>query len=33
MKGALEVERLSLRELCEGTLEGGTLLLGNLQDM
>ena len=24
MKGALEVERLSLRELCEGNLEGGS---------
>jgi len=25
LKGALEVERLSLWELCEGNLEGGSL--------
>jgi hypothetical protein len=28
MKEALEVERLSLRELCEGNLEGGLLYWG-----
>jgi len=28
MKGALEVERLSLRELCEGNLEWGLLYWG-----
>jgi hypothetical protein len=30
VKGALEVERLSLRELCEGNLEGGLLYWGPL---
>jgi len=30
MKGALQVERLSLRELCEGKLEGGLLYWGPL---
>jgi rRNA maturation protein Rpf1 len=33
MKGALEVERLSLRELCEGNLERGASLLGTLEDV
>ena len=34
MKGALEVERLSLRELCEGNLEGvGAPLLGTLEEV
>ena len=28
MKGTLEVERLSRRELCEGDLEGGILYWG-----
>jgi hypothetical protein len=32
MKRALEVESLSLRELCEGNLEGGSLL-GTLVDV
>ena len=30
MKGALEVERLSLTELCEENLEGGLLYWGPL---
>jgi hypothetical protein len=29
MKGALEVERLSLRELCERNLEGGSSFTGD----
>ena len=29
LKGALEVEELSLRELCEGNLEGGLLCWGS----
>ena len=33
MKGALEVGRLSLRELCEGNLEGGVPLMGALEDV
>jgi hypothetical protein len=35
MKGALDVERLSLRELCEGNLKGGggAPLLGTLEDV
>jgi hypothetical protein len=32
MKGVLEVGRLSLRELCEGNLEGDPLM-GSLQDV
>jgi hypothetical protein len=32
MEGALEVEHCSLRELCEGNLEGGTFLLETLED-
>jgi len=33
LKGALEVECLSLWELCEGNLEGRAPLLGTLMDM
>ena len=33
MKGAINVERLSLRELCEGKLEGGDPLLATLEDV
>jgi len=33
IKGALEEECLSLRELCEGNLEGGAPLLGTLEDV
>ena len=29
MKGAVEVERLSMRELCEGNLKGGLLFRGS----
>jgi hypothetical protein len=29
MKGALEIERLSLRKLCEGNLEGGIFYWGS----
>jgi len=30
---ALEVQRLSMRELCEGNLEGRAPLVGNLEDV
>jgi hypothetical protein len=34
MKWAVEVEHLSLKELCEGNLEGGGVpLLGTLEDV
>ena len=33
MKRALKVERLSLRELCEGNLEGGITLLATLEEV
>jgi len=33
MKGGLKVERLSLRDLCEGNLEGGDPLLATLEDV
>ena len=32
MKGAVRVEHLSLRELCEGNLEGD-FVMGSLEDM
>jgi hypothetical protein len=33
MKGALEMGRLSLRELCERNLVGRTALVGSLEDI